>query len=95
MPLKPSKNSTIFGTIDRGDMRDMLFIKKKSIDDLKKEALSIFTSSPRRKYISEIILTIPDLESFLPILNSKNIFSRVKGFEPINLNLKFKVFPLN
>ena len=74
VPLKPSKNSTIFGTIDRGDMRDMLFIKKKSIDDLKKEALSIFTSSPRRKYISEIIL-----RDLLPFEKAKLSFHDIRG----------------
>lgn len=74
VPLKPSKNSTIFGTIDRGDMRDMLFIKKKSIDDLKKETLSIFTSSPRRKYISEIIL-----RDLLPFEKAKLSFHDIRG----------------
>ena len=74
VPLKPSKNSTIFGTIDRGDMRDMLFIKKKSIDDLKKEALSIFTSSPRRKYISENIL-----RDLLPFEKAKLSFHDIRG----------------
>jgi hydroxymethylbilane synthase len=74
VPLEPSKNSTIFGTIERGDMRDMLFIKKKSLTNLKKETVSIFTSSPRRKYISEIIL-----RDLLPFKKAKLSFYDIRG----------------
>ena len=74
VPLEPSKNSTIFGTIERGDMRDMLFIKKKSLTNLKRETVSIFTSSPRRKYISEIIL-----RDLLPFKKAKLSFYDIRG----------------
>ena len=74
VPLEPSKNSTIFGTIERGDMRDMLFIKKKSLTDLKKETVSIFTSSPRRKYISDIIL-----KDLLPFKVAELSFHDIRG----------------
>ena len=50
--IKPTKETEIYGTIERGDIRDLLFIKNKSLKNLNKKEISIFTSSPRRKYNS-------------------------------------------
>ena len=56
VPIKPSKSSQIFGTLKRADQRDMLFMKKSSLKNLKRKKISIFTSSPRRIYISKKVL---------------------------------------
>ena len=53
VPIEPAFNTSIFGTIERGDMRDMLFLKKGSLTNLSDGNLNIFTSSPRRKYLSQ------------------------------------------
>ncbi len=89
VPLEPSNNSTIFGTIDRGDLRDMLFIKKDSLNDLDKDRISIFTSSPRRKYIAQIMLNdlIPFKKATLSFHDIRgNIETRLKKLNDSKLD---------
>ena len=74
VPIEPSENSTIFGTIKRGDMRDMLFIKKDSLKNLDKDNISIFTSSPRRKYLSQILL-----KNLIPFKGANLSFHDIRG----------------
>ena len=46
LPVDLEEGTKIVGTLDRADMRDMIFLKKKSIG---KKDLSILSSSPRRE----------------------------------------------
>ena len=54
LPVDLGEGTEIVGTLDRADMRDMIFLKKESIG---KKALTILSSSPRRE---------KNLTSFLP-----------------------------
>ena len=74
VPLEPTSNTKIYGTIDRGDMRDILFIKKECLEDLDRTELKIFTSSPRRQYIAEKIF-----KNLLPFNNIKVKFEEIRG----------------
>ena len=57
LPVDIEEGTEILGTIDRADMRDMIFLKKDSIG---KENLNILSSSPRReKTVSYTHLTLP------------------------------------
>jgi hydroxymethylbilane synthase len=55
LPVDLEEGTKIVGTLDRADMRDMIFLKKESIG---KKDLSILSSSPRRER---------NLSSFLPL----------------------------
>ena len=46
LPVKLEKGTEIIGTIERADMRDMVFLKKESLN---KEKIIILSSSPRRE----------------------------------------------
>ena len=59
VPVEPSTKTEIIGTVNRGDMRDVLIIKKKIVKNKKKEIFQILSSSPRRKH---------NLETYLPKL---------------------------
>ena len=54
LPVELEEGTEIVGTLDRADMRDMIFLKKESIG---KKDLTILSSSPRRER---------NLSSFLP-----------------------------
>ena len=54
LPVEMEQGTAIVGTIDRADMRDMIFLKRDSIG---KKNLTILSSSPRRE---------KNLSSFLP-----------------------------
>ena len=47
---KPSEETEIIGTLERGDIRDILLIKSETVSLKQKDEIEIFTSSPRRKY---------------------------------------------
>ena len=83
IPIEPAFNTSIFGTIERGDMRDMLFLKKGSLTNLSNGNLNIFTSSPRRKYLSQ-----KKLSNFLPFDNSELNFIDIRG----NIETRLKKF---
>ena len=83
VPIKPSKSTQIFGTLKRADQRDMLFIKKSSLKDLKRKKISILTSSPRRIYNSKKVL--PKL---LPFSNCIINTSPIRG----NMETRLKKF---
>ena len=56
VPVEPSTKTEIIGTVSRGDMRDVLIIKKDISKNKKKEIFQILSSSPRRKHNLEIYL---------------------------------------
>ncbi len=68
VPVEPSTKTEIIGTVNRGDMRDVLIIKKDIAKNKKKEIFQILSSSPRRKH---------NLETYLPKLVPFN-FDRLR-----------------
>ena len=83
VPVEPSNKTEIIGTVNRGDMRDILIVKKDIIKNKKKEIFQILSSSPRRKHNLEIYL--PKLVPFnidrLTFLNVRgNIETRLRKF---------------
>ena len=50
LPLDPSNETEIAGTLDRGDLRDILVVKEETSKMAGKKSLKILTSSPRRRY---------------------------------------------
>ena len=70
LPVELEEGTEIIGTLDRADMRDMVFLKKDSIG---KNNLSILSSSPRRE---------KNLSTFLPSalpFKSKIKFKDIRG----------------
>ena len=70
LPVDLEKGTEIIGTLERADMRDMIFLKKDSIG---KKGLTILSSSPRRE---------KNLSTFLPSalpFKSKIKFKDVRG----------------
>jgi len=83
VPVEPSSKTEIIGTVDRGDMRDVLIFKKDILENKEKEVLKILSSSPRRKHSLEAYL--PKLVPFnfnrLMFLNVRgNIETRLRKF---------------
>ena len=74
VPVEPSNQTEIIGTVDRGDMRDVLFVKKKSVKNKKIEKFQILSSSPRRKHN----LTL-HLSNLVPFHFERLTFLEVRG----------------
>ena len=82
IPVIPTEKTIIAGTLERGDMRDLLIFKKSSFHSDNKN-IEILTSSPRRKY--NLTKVLPDL---MPTHNKKILFSGVRG----NIETRLKKF---
>ena len=70
LPIDLEEGTEIIGTLDRADMRDMIFLKKDSIG---KKGLTVLSSSPRRE---------KNLSTFLPTalpFKSKIKFKDIRG----------------
>ncbi len=83
LPLEPSNETEIAGTLDRGDLRDILFVKKEISKMAKKSTLKILTSSPRRRHNLENIIheLIPISFENLNFLDIRgNIETRLQKF---------------
>ena len=83
VPVEPSTKTEIIGTVNRGDMRDVLIIKKDIAKNQKKEVFQILSSSPRRKH--NLALYLPRLVPFnfdhLRFLDVRgNIETRLRKF---------------
>lgn len=83
LPIEPTEKTEIIGTLDRGDMRDILIVKQNLAIQKYKDCIEILTSSPRRKFNLENIL--PDITpinyrtlKFIDIRG--NIETRLKKF---------------
>ncbi len=83
LPLDIGKETKIAGTLKRGDIRDILFVKKSNLNKLsKKRSITVLSSSPRRCYNLK-----PFLENYLPF--KKNIkFKNIRG----NIPTRFKKY---
>ena len=65
----------------RGDIRDILFLKRNSFDEYNNKNIKILTSSPRRSYNFSNFLN-----SLLPFEPKEIIFEDVRGNIPTRLN---------
>ena len=80
-PILNKSNSDIVGTVLREDSRDIIFIKKSSVDKNNPKILSIMTSSPRRRYGLE-----KRLNRIIPIDIKKLEFRDLRGNIETRLN---------
>ena len=83
LPIEPSEETEIIGTLERGDIRDVLLIKSEIVSLKEKDEIEIFTSSPRRKYNLAKIL-----HDFIPLEFKSLKFSDVRG----NIETRLKKF---
>ena len=83
VPVEPSTKTEIIGTVSRGDMRDVLIIKKDISKNKKKEIFQILSSSPRRKHNLSVYLPrlVPFNFDHLRFLDVRgNIETRLRKF---------------
>jgi len=82
LPLDLGPDTLIAGSLKRADQRDIIFIKKNSIKEIKKNKLiTIFSSSPRRIYNLESFL-----KDFLPLNCNRVKFENIRGNIPSRFN---------
>ena len=82
MPLDLGKKTLIAGTLSRADQRDILFLKKNKILQIKKNKnISILSSSPRRVYNLEFFA-----KHYLPFEINKINFLNIRGNIPTRFN---------
>ena len=80
-PILISGKTSIYGTLNRADMRDMLILKNNLKDHSHINQLTIMTSSPRRRYAIE-----HHLKDLLPIDYDKTHFKDIRGNIDTRLN---------
>tara|TARA_Y100000590_G_scaffold10854_2_gene13372 strand:- start:10884 stop:12413 length:1530 start_codon:yes stop_codon:yes gene_type:complete len=86
LPLDLGSQTLIAGTLERGDIRDILFIKKQTIKNIsKKSTITVLSSSPRRCYNLTTFL-----KNYLPF-KKKIKFKDIRG----NIPTRFKKFNNN
>jgi len=81
LPVEPSEQTEVIGTLSRGDMRDVVIIKPELINVKSKDCLEILTSSPRRKYNLENILS-----DLIPLCYDSLRFIDIRGNIETRLN---------
>ena len=83
LPLDLGPKTLVGGTLNRGDIRDILFIKKSMIKKiLKKKSITVLSSSPRRCYNLKNFLN-----NYLPF-EKKIKFKNIRG----NIPTRFKKY---
>ena len=83
LPVDPSDKTEIIGTVDRGDIRDILIVKRDTAECKKKDTVQILSSSPRRKHNLEMYLS-----KLVPFKFDRLTFSDVRG----NIETRLKKF---
>ena len=84
LPLDLGNQTEVAITLDRADPRDLLFIKKNSIQKINQNSsISIFSSSPRRQYNLESFV-----KNYLPFEIKNITFENIRG----NILTRFKKF---
>ena len=84
LPLDLGPYTILAGTLKRADQRDILFIKKKSQEKIKKtKKIKILSSSPRRIYNLK-----PFIKDYLPFNLDIIEFKNIRG----NIPSRFKIF---
>ena len=81
LPIEIGKQTIITSTLKRADKRDILFIKKKKINN--DDAISVLCSSPRRQYNLENFI-----RNYLPKKYNIINFENIRG----NIPTRFKKF---
>jgi len=82
IPVQPSSQTIVAGTLPRGDMRDVVIFKRNILKQ-KKGNIEILTSSPRRKF--NLTKVLPDL---IPASFEKITFKDIRG----NIETRLKKF---
>ena len=85
-PIFDNKDSKIYATLKRGDMRDILFLKNIKNLDSKNNRIRIMTSSPRRRYALK-----KNLKFLVPKKIDEILFEDVRG----NINTRLNKFERN
>ena len=80
-PILPIGRTSIYGTLKRADMRDILILKNSLKNQSNINQLTIMTSSPRRRYAIE-----SHLEDLLPIKYDNIYFKDIRGNIDTRLN---------
>ena len=83
LPIEPSKKTKIIGTVARGDLRDILILKRDTTTSKKKDEITILSSSPRRKHNLEM-----SLSKLVPFQFDRLLFIDVRG----NIETRLKKF---
>ena len=81
LPVENQAGTVIASILKRGDIRDILFLKRNSFDEYNNKNIKILTSSPRRSYNFSNFLN-----SLLPFEPKEIIFEDVRGNIPTRLN---------
>ena len=82
-PIINKSSSDIVGTVPREDSRDIIFIKKSSVDHKTPKKITVMTSSPRRRYGLE-----QRLNQIIPIKIKQLEFRDLRG----NIDTRLKKF---
>ena len=82
-PILSKSSSDIVGTVLREDSRDIIFIKKSSVDHKTQKKITVMTSSPRRRYSLE-----ERLNRIIPINIKRIEFKDLRG----NIDTRLKKF---
>ena len=83
LPVELSKETKIIATVDRGDMRDVLIVKKETAKCRSKANIQILSSSPRRQHNLKKILP-----NIVPFKYNDISFHEVRG----NIETRLKKF---
>ena len=78
LPLDLGPNTVLAGSLSRADQRDILFVKKNRIKEIKENKfITILSSSPRRVYNLD-----PFIKNYLPLNCQKITFLNIRGNIP-------------
>ena len=84
LPLDLGSDTVLAGSLKRSDQRDILFVKKNSLENIhKNKTITILSSSPRRMYNLD-----PFIKNYLPFNLDKIVFENIRG----NIPSRFKKF---
>jgi len=84
LPLDLGSDTVLAGSLKRSDQRDILFVKKNSLENVhKNKTITILSSSPRRMYNLD-----PFIKNYLPFNLDKIVFENIRG----NIPSRFKKF---
>ena len=82
LPLDLGPNTVLAGSLSRADQRDILFVKKNRIKEIKaNKFITILSSSPRRVYNLD-----PFIKNYLPLNCQKINFLNIRGNIPSRFN---------
>ncbi len=81
LPVGNQEGTVIASILKRGDIRDILFLKRNSFNKYNNKSIKILTSSPRRSYNFSNFLS-----SLLPFDPKEIVFEDIRGNIPTRLN---------